>query len=243
MCTDDAGRQGRLENDRHRRPASADPPVAPGGARMRRPRPAAGAPFVVAVVGPAGSGKSTLARALAGPGARLLDADRFGHEITDRDAAVRAALTAEYGADVYRADGSLDRARVAARVFSDRTALARLNALVHPRIVERLRAEIAHATDLDTVVVDAALLLDWGFERECDAVVAVVAPPALQLERLRRARGWSEEEARRRLATARTNEAFAALADEVVVNDGDEAAATQAMRAAVSRLRARWATP
>ena len=211
---------------------------------VRRRRPASGkAPFVVGVVGPAGSGKSTLARALAGPGTRVLDADRLGHEITDGDVAVREALAAEYGADVYRADGTLDRARVGARVFSDPGALARLNALVHPRIVERLRAGIAAAEGLDTVVVDAALLLDWGFERECDAVVAVVAPRALQIERLRRTRGWSEEEAVLRLATARGNEAFGALADEVVVNDGDEAAAARAMHAAVGRLRARWAAP
>jgi dephospho-CoA kinase len=245
MCTDLDGAAQRA------RAAGADrTPGSSGGQRAlenaERQRRSAGArrpPFVVAIVGPAGSGKSMLARSLAGPGARVLDADRFGHEITDGDPTVRAALAAEYGPAVYRPDGSLDRARVAARVFSDPSALARLNGLVHPRILARLRAEIAAAADLDTVIVDAALLLDWGFERECDAVVAVVAPRALQLERLRRARGWSEEEANRRLSTARTNESFTALADEVVVNDRDEAAGIQAMRAAVARLRARWAKP
>ena len=223
MCTDDNAAQRALENAaRRRRSASAKPP------------------FVVGIVGPAGSGKSTLARALAGPGTRLLDADRFCHEITDGEPGVRAALAAEYGPDVYRADGTLDRARVAARVFSDPAALARLNALVHPHILTRLRAGIAAAADVDTVVVDAALLLDWGFERECDAVVAVVAPRALQLQRLRAKRGWSEAEAARRLANARSNEQFEALADAVVVNDADEASAVRALRAAVDRLRARW---
>src|SRR6185436_3266592 len=127
--------------------------ISEDAGRLRRPARAASArpvPFVVGIVGPAGSGKSTLARALAGPGTRVLDAARFGHEIPD----------------VYRADGTLDRARVAARVFSDPTALARLNALVHPHILDRLRAGIAGAAGVDTVVVDAALLLDWGFERE-----------------------------------------------------------------------------
>ena len=223
MSIENAGRRGR-----------------PASAGSRRPKPPAAAPFVVAIVGPAGSGKSTLARSLAGPRTRVLDADRLGHEITDGDPTVRAALAAEYGADVYRADGTLDRARVGARVFSDPAALARLNALVHPRIVARLRDDVTHATGVDTVVVDAALLLDWGFERECDAVVAVVAPREQQIARLRRARGWSEEEATRRLASARSNEAFRALADEVVVNDADPAAAERAMRGAVDRLRARW---
>jgi dephospho-CoA kinase len=239
MCTerppDDAAR-------RRRTPIEQRDAASSTSSRGRRARPRGAAPFVLGIVGPAGSGKSTLARSLAGPRTRVLDADRFGHEITDGDAAVRAALAAEYGADVYRADGTLDRARVGARVFSDPAALARLNALVHPRIVQRLRDGVAAADGADTVVVDAALLLDWGFERECDAVLAVVAPRELQIARLRRARGWSEEEAERRLATARSNEAFTSLADTVVVNDGDEAAAVLAMRDAAGRLRARWAS-
>jgi dephospho-CoA kinase len=195
---------------------------------------------VLGLVGPAGSGKSALARSLAGPTVRVVDADRMGHDITQHDAAVRAALTDEYGAGVYSADGTLDRAQVAAKVFSDPAALARLNRLVHPHILERLRGAITAAAreGFDgTLIVDAALLLDWGFERECDAVLAIVAPPALQLERLRAARGWSEEEARRRLAHARSNESFRALADEVVVNDGSEEQAVEAARAAIARLR------
>jgi dephospho-CoA kinase len=172
----------------------------------------------------------------------VLDADRLGHEITDTDPEVRAALAAEYGADVYRADGSLDRARVAARVFADPLALARLNQLVHPRILHRLREAIRDAERDDfhgIVVVDAALLLDWGFERECDAVLAVVASPELQRARVMAARGWSREQADQRLARARSNQSFAALADVTIVNDRDEAEATAAARAAVARLRAR----
>jgi len=211
------------------------------GARQRRPA-TAGPPFVVGIVGPAGSGKSTLARALAGAEIRVLDADRMGHEIANGDPAVRAALVAEYGAGVYRADGTLDRAQVAAKVFSDPAALARLNALTHPRILERLRAEAARAARerfRGTLLVDAALLLDWGFERECDGVVAVVAPRALQLERLAKTRGWSADEAARRLGNARTNEQFTALADEVVVNDHDEAHGVRELAATVARLLAK----
>lgn len=196
----------------------------------------------MALVGPAGSGKTTVARALEAAGARVLDADRMGHEITDGVPEVRRALAEEYGADVYRADGTLDRRRVAAKVFDDPAALARLNLLVHPRILERLRAAIAAATRerfTGALVVDAALLLDWGFERECDAVIAVIAPAPLQVARLVAGRGWSEAEARRRLARARGNQAFADLADEVIVNDGSEAEAGAAARAALARLSAR----
>ncbi len=197
---------------------------------------------MLGLVGPAGSGKSLVARALAADGARVLDADRMGHEITEGDPEVRATLAAEYGADVYRPDGSLDRRRVAAKVFEDPAALTRLNLLVHPRILKRLREGLADAVRerfAGTVVVDAALLLDWGFERECDAVLAVVAPPALQISRLMAARSWTVEQAQQRLARARHNEAFAALADETLVNDRGEAEAAEAARAALERMRSR----
>src|SRR5690349_9973798 len=171
-------------------------PTTSGRAR-RVPDPAE--PLLVGLVGRAGSGKSTVAAALRDAGALVLDADRIGHEVTDHDPEVRAALAVEYGADVYLPDGRLDRARVAARVFSDEAALARLNTLVHPRILAELRRAItAHrvAGGAAAIVVDAALMLDWGFERECDAVLAVVAPESLQVERLVRGRGWTEAQAR-----------------------------------------------
>jgi dephospho-CoA kinase len=77
------------------------------------------------------------------------------------------------------------------------------------------------------VVLDAALLLEWGLERWSDAVVAVTAPEALQVSRLMRARGWSEEEARRRLAVQRSDRAFADAADLTFHNDGGTPAALE----------------
>jgi dephospho-CoA kinase len=212
----------------------------PNVPRSRR-GPATG-PLVLALVGPTGSGKSTVARALASHGAEVVDADRLGHAVTDTDPEVRAALAAEYGAGVYAADGRLDRARVAARVFTDPAARARLNALVHPRIVDRIRAALAALRTRGfrgPVLVDGALLLDWGFERECDAVIAVTAPEAAQLARLTAARGWSEAEARRRLAAQPPEARLAAAADEVLVNAGDERALAAAAAAALARLAAR----
>lgn len=208
-------------DDRHPRSVAAD--------AVRRPRraPQAG-PFVLALVGPAGAGKSTIARACAAQGAWVVDGDRVGHEVTDHDPEVRAALIADYGPGVYTATGALDRAQVAARVFAEPAALTQLNALVHPRILTRFREAIASAARPGgpaLVVIDAALLLDWGFEQECDAVLAVLAPEPQQIARLIATRGWTEAEARRRLAAARSPESFAALADAVVMNDGDEAAA------------------
>ena len=210
-------------------------------------RPAAGdGLFILGLIGRAGSGKTTVARALEHDGARVIEADRVGHEVADRDPGVREGLIADYGAGVYRADGTLDRGRVAARVFRDPEVRARLDRLVHPRIVARIREEIGQLRRegfRGVVVVDAALMPRWGFERECDAVIAVVAPESAQVARLVRGRGWSEAEARARLAAQDSNEASSAAADVTLDNDGTPEALARAAREAVSRLRAGRGAP
>ena len=215
-------------------------PAEAATSRSRRPDGGDGL-FIVGLVGRAGSGKSAVAEALVADGARVIEADRLGHLVTDSDPVVRAALTAEYGPGVYRADGALDRAQVAARVFSDPAARARLDALTHPRIVERIRQAIAGLRRegfAGVVVVDAALMLDWALERECDAVLAVVAPEPLAVERLMRDRGWSATHAQARLAAQRTPEQYAAAADRVLDNRGSLESLEHAARAAIAELRA-----
>jgi dephospho-CoA kinase len=207
--------------------------------------PEAGDPsFVVGLIGRTGSGKSSVARALARAGGVVIEADRLGHEVTDHDPEVRAALMQEYGAGIYKSDGTLDRSRVAARVFADPAARARLNGLVHPRIVERIRErleKLRHAGYDGVVVLDAALLLDWGLERWCDAVIAVEADESDQLARLSRDRGWSAEEAGRRLSAQRPAAEFRAAADATVENRGSLAALEATARAVVTDLRGRRA--
>ena len=212
----------------------------PDAPKPRRPHADDGL-MIVGLVGRAGSGKSSVARALAARGARVLDADRAGHEVTDHDPEVRASLLSEYGPAVYLEDGSLNRRLVSAMVFSSPAALESLNRLVHPRIVHRLRTQVAalvHEGFRGAVVVDAALMLDWAYERDCDAVIAVVAPEEAQVARLMASRQWSADEARRRLAAQKPNAFFAAAADEVIDNRGTEAELDAAANAALARLLA-----
>jgi dephospho-CoA kinase len=208
-----------------------------------RPRraPAGDGLFIVGLVGRAGSGKTTAARAIVADGGAVIEADPIGHEVTDRDPDVRAALIAEYGPEAYRADGTLDRGRIAARVFSDPEARARLDRLTHPRILARIWERLNQlrlSGHRGVVLVDAALILDWGLERSCDAILAVVAPEGEQVARLMATRGWTEEQARARLQVQRSNEAFAAAADLTLDNGGTREALERAARAAVVRLMA-----
>jgi dephospho-CoA kinase len=197
--------------------------------------------FIVGLVGRAGSGKSAVAHRLAEDGATVIEADLVGHEVTDQDPEVRAGLAREYGEDIYLPDGRLDRERVAARVFRDPEARARLDRLVHPRLVARLKERLEQLRGRGTrgvVALDAALLLEWGLERDCDAVIAVTASPSEQVRRLVRSRGWTEAEARSRLGAQRTDEAFSAAADVTLDNSGSIEDLALRARAAVAALRA-----
>jgi dephospho-CoA kinase len=210
-----------------------------------RPRPrranAGDGLFIIGLVGRAGSGKSTVARAIAADGAAVIDADAIGHQVTDQDPEVRRALAAEYGADVYLADGTLDRRRVGAKVFTDPEARARLDALVHPRILTRAWEalnQLRLSGHRGVVLLDSALLLKWGMERSCDAVLAVTAPEAEQVARLMASRGWTEAHARSVLAVQRPDDAFREAADLTIENTGSVAELERAARAAVVRLMA-----
>ncbi|HVP15120.1 MAG TPA: dephospho-CoA kinase [Terriglobales bacterium] len=197
--------------------------------------------FIVGLVGRVGSGKSTVAKALAANGAAVIDADLLGHEVTDRDPEVRAALAREYGPDVYGPDGQLDRPRVAARVFADPEARARFDGLVHPRLVARIQSrldELRARGFRGVVILDAALLLEWGLERSCDAVIGVSAPMDEQVRRLAALRGWTEEQARQRLRAQRSERSFDAAADVTLHNTGSIEELTAAARATLARLRA-----
>lgn len=215
-------------------------PTDAAGPRRPRRAPADDGLFLVGVVGRAGAGKSTVAQALAEAGAEVIRADEIGHEVTDLDPEVRAGLMRDYGMDVYRADGTLDRPRVAARVFADPEARARLDRLVHPRILARIEESVRSLRVRGfrgVVVIDAALMLDWGLERACDAVLAVVADEEEQVRRLAQQRGWSPAEALARLGVQRAPQAFRAAADVTLENTGSRAALATAARAAVDRLR------
>ena len=184
--------------------------------------------YVVGVTGGVASGKTTLVavlRAAGGPGTTVIDADRLGHAILARPAVARA-LAAEFGADVLDpATGLVRRDVLGPRAFADDASLARLDAIVRPPLLAELgRILEAHAAAAPAggrlVVLDAALLVEWDAGGRCDEVIAVIATPGTQVERLVRARGKSEEEARAIVARQLPGAARAAYADHVIENDG-----------------------
>ena len=180
--------------------------------------------ILVGLTGGIGSGKSTVSQLLATRGAVILDADEIVREVQRPGSPVLVALSERFGADVLAPDGSLDRATVAARVFSDPDALKDLNAIVHPAVGAEMNRRILEQRSTDNVVILDIPLLTENPREGLQGRIVVDVPVETQVERLVRFRGFDEADARARIARQATREQRLSAADFVVDNSGDASA-------------------
>lgn len=174
----------------------------------------------VGLTGGIASGKTAVSDLLAGHGAVVIDADLLAREVVGPQTPGLRAIADRFGADVLAPDGTLDRAALGAVVFADRQARKDLEAIIHPAVRARA-AEIEAAVAPESVVVHVIpLLVETGQADAFDAVVVVDVDVSTQLERLRLRDGFSEEDARRRIAAQASRESRLAIADHVVDNSG-----------------------
>jgi dephospho-CoA kinase len=174
----------------------------------------------VGLTGGVASGKSTVAAILQDLGAVVVDADALAREVVAPGTPGLAAVMAEFGPDVVRPDGTLDRPRLGALVFADTSRRTALEAIVHPLVRARAAELEASAAPGAMVVHDIPLLVETGQVSSFEAVLVVDAPVEAQVARAARERGWSEEEARSRISAQATREERLAAATHVIDNAG-----------------------
>ncbi len=179
--------------------------------------------IVVGLTGGIGSGKSTVSAMLADHGAVIVDADRIARDLQTPGSPVVVAMAERFGAGVVRADGSLDRAAVAAIVFDDKQALDDLNAIVHPAMQDEIQRQIDAQRATDRLVVLDFPLLGENPRRGLAATVVVDVEPEIAVRRLVDQRGMDEADARARISSQISRADRLASATHVVDNDGDMA--------------------
>jgi dephospho-CoA kinase len=159
--------------------------------------------LTIGLIGGVASGKSEVARLFKARGAAILDADRVGHEVL-REPEVIAALVERWGTPILDATGQIKRPAVAAVVFAPGNETDRqfLNQVSHPRIAKRLSEQLSELStqNYPAAILDAALLLEAGWDSLCNEIVFVDVPYEVRLARAR-ARGWDEAELARRERT------------------------------------------
>jgi dephospho-CoA kinase len=173
----------------------------------------------IGLTGGIGSGKSTVSALLAARGAVIVDADRIAREVVEPGTPGLARVAETFGEQVLAADGSLDRAALAAVVFADPEARRQLDGIVHP-LVRARASDLAAAAPPDAVVVnDVPLLVETGQASSYDLVLVVEADPETRVSRLVR-RGLTAEDARARMEAQASDGQRRAVADVVLDNSG-----------------------
>ena len=183
---------------------------------------------VIGLTGGVGCGKSTVAQFLTRLGVPVLDTDAVAHELLLPGSPVLERVISEFG-ETYRNGNGLDRRKLGKRVFADRKALERLNALMHPDVFQRMHQWLAETlAGHEQAVVMIPLLFETGAERWCDAVITVAADEHVVLQRLAD-RGWTETEARARMAAQLPLAEKVRRADAVIWNNEGLDALSQAV--------------
>lgn len=192
-------------------------------------------PVVIGVTGNIACGKSTVAKLLGELGAEVVDADEVVHELMAPGSEVWREIVAEFGHGILKPNAEIDRAALGAIVFSDPTALARLERIVHPAVIATVNGLIA-TSRAEVVAVEAVKLIESGMSRGYDSVWVVTCTREQQLARLRRERGLTREEAEARLQAQPSLEEKLRLADVVIDNSGSLEDTWRQVKAAWKRV-------
>ncbi len=201
--------------------------------------------YVIGLTGGIGSGKSTVADMLEEKGAVVLSADQLGHEVYVPGRPAWQEVVDAFGRDIVAADGSIDRKKLGAIVFSDPQGRERLNAITHPRMKEMMQQRLAElaAEGTAVAVLEAALLLDAGWDDLTDEVWVTAAPAALAAQRTAERTGLTREEVLARIRAQMSNEERVRRADVVIDTDCSLEETRQQVEREWSRLLARIGSP
>lgn len=180
---------------------------------------------IIGLTGGIASGKSTVSRILQSMGAVAIDADAIAHEMAEPGAPLYEAYITHWGAGILTPEGTLDRRKIGDIVFADEDERRWLDDVSHPLLCREVQRRLAalRTSDVQTVVLDAPLLFEAGWERLADETWVVVLPRDIQLRRLMARNHYTEEEALSRMESQLSQEEKMRRADVVIDNRGSEA--------------------
>ncbi len=172
--------------------------------------------FVLGLTGGTGSGKTTIANYLKTLGAEIIDADQVAREVVLPNTVGLRRLSQNFGTDILKVDGSLDRKKLGKMVFSDENKLTLLNQIMQPLILQNILEHLVQAKAAKLVVLDAPLLLEQHYQKYCDAVMVVQTSPQVQLKRIMARDHLTLNDAQKRIASQMAPDKRVELADVVI---------------------------
>jgi dephospho-CoA kinase len=198
---------------------------------------------VIGLTGGIGTGKSTVAQFLEEQGATVISADLLGHEVYTPGRPSYYELVNAFGNDIVADDGAIDRKKLGAIVFADAKQLAKLNAIVHPRMKGMMRERLQEfeRQGLAVAVIEAAILLEAKWDELTDEVWVTVAPSNVAALRVAERSKLPLEQVLERIKSQMSNEQRRARADVVIDTSGDMESTREQARQRWEELQARLA--
>ena len=163
--------------------------------------------LLIGLTGASGSGTSTAGKLLEERGYFFVDADRVYHELLASDDALRQSLAVEFGAGILTPEGVVDRKALGKIVFSDGSALLRLNALTHGKVIKKIWSLI-EGSGSERAAVEAVELISSGMADKCDAVIGLVAEDSVRARRIAKRDSIPLRDAKKRIAAQKSNEYY-----------------------------------
>jgi dephospho-CoA kinase len=176
--------------------------------------------FSVGLTGGIGSGKSTVADLFAAQGAALVDTDLIAHQLTAPKGLAIPHIRTMFGDDYLTAEGAMDRQKMRAAVFADPASKAKLEAILHPLIRTESERAASEAPGPYVMIVVPLLVESGVWQQRVSRVLVVDCPEEVQIRRVMKRNGFSEEQVRAIMATQAPRAERLAVADDVILNDG-----------------------
>ena len=195
--------------------------------------------MVLGLAGGSGSGKTTVSSLFSKHGIISVNTDEIYHDMTSSQTPCLASIVEEFGRGVLNESGTLDRKALGSIVFSDPEKLGRLNTISHYYVLCTVREIIsdAQARGYFGVIVDAPLLFESGFDRECDAIIAVIASKEKRVSRIIARDGISAADAMKRIANQLSDEFLASRADYIITNNDTAEDLSRQVECVVNKIK------
>ena len=190
---------------------------------------------ILGITGPSGAGKSRLSDKFRQMNIPVIDADEVYHSLLIPPSDCLTAIRSIFGNEIFDETGALCREKLAGIVFNDKEKLKLLNKTVLPFVLDKIRYIIS-SLDREIVVVDAPTLIESGFDKECDAVISVLCPKEIRLQRIMTRDGITREYALERIKAQKPDSFYVERSDAVIINDADDEKITETLVPLLDKL-------
>ncbi|MCJ7507483.1 MAG: dephospho-CoA kinase [candidate division Zixibacteria bacterium] len=178
--------------------------------------------YLVGITGGIASGKTEVAKVFKKLGARVISGDKLGQEVVKKNKLVLRRLVQVFSKSILNKNGNLNRKRLGELAFFSKSNIRKLNSIVHPHLLSSLKRQIKKLErSKDVVVVDAALIVEWGIQKQFDFLILVDSKRGNQLKRFCSSRKYSSNTAREIIRCQLPKKSKRRYADLVIDNNGN----------------------